>query len=217
MQLVSSTKKILRGAAAFFTALVLGTAFTPLANAGCANFQPSGKLVSWQTPGEFYRGLSVVRVADSAGVSPRAGLDDIVGMWRFTMSISGPNGQSIVIDDGYTQWHSDGTEIMNSGSHAPNTSNFCLGVWAPTGRGTYKLNHFPLAWDTSGAAPQGPVRIVANVKLTDHDHFSGPFTLDVYLWDGSEIVNASGPPIAHLAGTYSATRVTTETVVPGAP
>jgi hypothetical protein len=30
-----------------------------------------------------------------------------------------------VIDAGFAQWHSDGTEIMNS--HAPATSNFCLG------------------------------------------------------------------------------------------
>jgi hypothetical protein len=27
------------------------------------------------------------------------------------------------------------------------------------------------------------VRFVASVKLKDHDHFSGPFTLDVYRWD----------------------------------
>jgi hypothetical protein len=106
---------------------------------------------------------------------------------------------------------------MNSGAHAPVTSNFCLGVWAQTGPGTYKLNHFPLAWDPSGTAPAGPVHIVATVKLTDHDHFSGPFTLDVYSWDGSEIVKASGPPSTHLVGTFSATRVTVETPVPGAP
>lgn len=132
------------------------------------------------------------------------------------MSIAGPKGP-IVIDDGYSQWHVDGTEIMNSGAHPPITSNFCLGVWAQTGPGSFKLNHFPLAWDPSGTAPAGPVHIVANVKLTDHDHFSGPFTLDVYSWDGSEIVNASGPPSTHLTGTFSGTRVTTETTVPGAP
>ena len=192
---------------------VLGGIFAAQANAGCADFQPSKKAVSWQTPAEFFGGLSLVRVSDDGDSWRR---DDIVGMWRFTMSIAGPKGP-IVIDDGYSQWHVDGTEIMNSGAHAPNTSNFCLGVWAQTGPGTYKLNHFPLAWDSSGTAPQGPVHIVADVKLKDHDHFSGPFTLDVYSWDGNEIVNASGPPIAHLTGTFRATRVTTDTTVPGAP
>jgi hypothetical protein len=52
--------------------------------------------------------------------------------------------------------------------------------------------------------------------MKDHDHISGPFTLDVYLWDGNEIVNASGAPIAHVTGTLNGTRVTTETTVPGA-
>jgi hypothetical protein len=193
---------------------VLGVMFAAQANAGCADFQPSKKTVSWQTPASFFGGLSLVRTSNDGDWSQRG---DIVGMWRFTMSITGPNGQPIVIDDGYSQLHMDGTEIMNSGAHAPNTGNFCLGVWAQTGPGTYKINHFPLAWDSSGTAAQGPVHLVANVKLTDHDHFSGPFTLDVYSWDGNEIVNASGPPIAHLTGTFSATRVTTETTVPGAP
>ena len=81
---------------------------------------------------------------------------------------------------------------MNSGAHAPNTSNFCLGVWAQTGPGTYKLNHFPLAWDASGIAPQGPVHIVANVKLKATITFPGPLLSTFYLWDGAEIVNASG-------------------------
>jgi hypothetical protein len=140
---------------------------------------------------------------------------EIVGMWRFVMTVPGPNGSQVVIDDGYSQWHSDGTEIMNSGAHAPNTSNFCLGVWEQTGATTYKLNHFPLAWDAAGTAPAGPVHIVATVTMKDPDHFSGPFTLDVYNWDGSEITNAEGAAVAHVVGTLSATRVTVDTKVPG--
>ncbi len=210
----SSMKRTFKAAAPGLLFLALGSALAPLAHAGCADFQPAKKAVSWQTPVSYFGGLSLVRASDGGDWWQR---DDIVGMWRFTMTVPGPNGTTVVIDDGYTQWHSDGTEIMNSGAHAPNTSNFCLGVWAQTGPGTYKLNHFPLAWDASGIAPQGPVHIVANVKLKDRDHFSGPFTLDVYLWDGDEIVNASGAPIAHLTGTFSATRVTTDTTVPGVP
>lgn len=214
MEWTNSLKCAFKAVAACLAVFALGSAFARLANAGCADFQPDKKAVSWETPASFFGGLSFVRASDERDWWQR---EDIVGMWRFTMSIAGPKGQPIVIDDGYSQWHVDGTEIMNSGAHAPNTSNFCLGVWEQTGPGTYKLNHFPLAWDSSGTAPQGPVHIVANVKLKDHDHFSGPFTLDVYSWDGNEIVNASGPPIAHLTGTFSATRVTTETTVPGAP
>jgi hypothetical protein len=192
---------------------VLGATFAAQANAGCADYQPARKAVSWQTPGSFFGGLSFLRTSNEGDLWQR---EDIVGMWRFTMTVPGPNGSTIVIDDGYSQWHADGTEIMNSGAHAPNTSNFCLGVWAQTGPGAYKLNHFPLPWDASGTAPQGPIHLVANVKMKDHDNFSGPFTLDVYLWDGNEIVNASGAPIAHVTGTLNGTRVTTETTVPGA-
>ncbi len=211
MQWTISMKRTLKAVAAAFAVFAFGTAFAELANAGCADFQPSKKAVSWETPASFFGGLSLIRTSsEEEWLQP----GDIVGMWRFTMTIAGPAGP-VVIDDGYSQWHADGTEIMNSGAHAPNTSNFCLGVWAQTGPGTYKLNHFPLAWDSSGTAPQGPVHIVANVKLKDHDHFSGPFTLDVYSWDGNEIVNASGEPIAHVTGTLNGTRVTTETTVPG--
>lgn len=214
MQMTSSMKRAFKAAAASFALFSLGAGFAQSAHAGCADFQPTKKAVSWQTPASFFGGLSFLRASDERDQWQR---EDIVGMWRFTMTIAGPQGQAIVIDDGYEQWHEDGTEIINSGAHAPNTSNFCLGVWAQTGPGTYKLNHFPLAWDASGIAPAGPVHFVANVKLKDHDHFSGPFTLDVYNWDGSEIVNASGPPVAHVTGTLSAIRVTTETTVPGAP
>jgi len=35
-----------------------------------------------------------------------------------------PDGAQL--DFGYTQWHSDGTELMNSGGHAANTGNFCV-------------------------------------------------------------------------------------------
>lgn len=216
MQGTSSMKRTFKAVVAACAVFALGTAFAQLANAGCADFKPDKKAVSWQTPESFFGGMSFVRASDERDWWQS---DDIVGMWRFTMTVPGPGGRPVVIDDGYSQWHVDGTEIMNSGAHAPNTSNFCLGVWAQIGPGTYKLNHFPLPWDASGTSPQGPIQIVAHVKLTDHDHFSGPFTLDVYLWDGNEIVNDSpgAPPIAHVTGTLSGTRVTTETAVPGAP
>ncbi len=53
------------------------------------------------------------------------------------------------------------------------------------------------------------------VKLTDRDHFSGSYTLKVYNWDGTELINASGPPVATITGTISAVRVTIDSTVPG--
>ena len=75
------------------------------------------------------------------------GTPSIIGLWSIEF-FAGAN----MIDFGYAQWHSDGTEIMNSGARAPATENFCLGVWSQTGPFSYHLNHFALSYDqTSGA------------------------------------------------------------------
>ena len=137
----------------------------------------------------------------------------IVGMWRF--KLVAPNG--MVVDDGYSQWHSDGTEIQNSGVHAPITSNFCLGVWKQVGSDTYQLNHFPLAWDMTGQSPANAIQITETVKLTDKDHMTGTFKLKVYVWTTPDSLDvAPGGPVATVTGTITATRVTIYSTVPGA-
>ena len=167
---------------------VLGAIFAAEANAGCADFQPSKKAVSWQTPASFFGGLSFVRASDDGGWWQR---DDIVGMWRFTMTIPGPNGP-VVIDDGYSQWHEDGTEIMNSGAHAPNTSNFCLGVWKKINN-HYKLNHAAISWDSTGTVQVGAANIVENVELGPKGNaFSGTFTITQYDMNGNVLEAVSG-------------------------
>jgi hypothetical protein len=136
----------------------------------------------------------------------------IVGMWRF--KLVAPNGA--VVDDGYAQWHSDGTEIQNSGIHAPITSNFCLGVWKQVGPGTYQLNHFPLAWDATGGSPVNAIQLVEKVKLTDENHMTGTFTLKVYVWTSTDSLDvAPSTPVATVTGTITATRVTINSTVPG--
>src|SRR3982074_1334258 len=60
-------------------------------------------------------------------------LAPIVGLWKFKFVSKDSPGipDGAVIDEGYVTWHSDGTEIMNSG-RAPSTGNFCMGVWKKT-------------------------------------------------------------------------------------
>lgn len=140
----------------------------------------------------------------------------IVGMWRFELVTPGPDGKAIVVDDGYAQWHSDGTEIQNTGMHAPITSNFCLGVWQQVGRETYKLNHFPLAWSANGQSPANAIQLTETVKLTDDDHMTGTFTLKVYPWTTTDSLDVGGPAVATVTGTLTATRVTIDSTVPGA-
>ncbi|MGB6605122.1 MAG: hypothetical protein WA747_01665 [Steroidobacteraceae bacterium] len=157
------------------------------------------------------------RVDDTAGSFVRVGdwheENGIVGMWRFRLVA--PNGA--VVDFGYAQWHSDGTEIQNSGLHAPITSNFCLGVWKQVGPGTYQLNHFPLAWDMTGQSPANAIQLTEKVKLADENHLTGTFTLKVYVWTSTDSLDvAPSMPVATVTGTITATRVTVDSTVPGA-
>lgn len=218
-------KTILRSAAplAFACAGVLLLAQQADAACGIAGFM---KPTAWQPapapalsgylhdavfrPNEAY-GALVRTASDEAGGWHHA---DIVGQWLFVMTVAGPSGP-IVVDDGYNQYHADGTEIMNSGGHSPDGSNFCLGVWEQTGPATYKFNHFPLAWDATGSAPVGPVHLTGTLTLKDHDHFTGTFTLDAYNYDGTEITNAAGGAFMHATGTITGTRVTMASKVPG--
>ena len=59
----------------------------------------------------------------------------IVGLWD-TKLMSG----SQLVDEGFDQFHSDGTEILND-IPPPASGNVCLGVWAKTGPRSFKLKH----------------------------------------------------------------------------
>lgn len=129
---------------------------------------------------------------------------DIVGLWQFTFTSTGNEGLGIKdgaqLDMGYAQWHSDGTEIMNSGGRSPVTQNFCLGVWASTGALNYHLNHWALSYDTSGVL-NAKVNIKEDVVLAaGGNHYSGPFTIDVY-------DPKTGGLLQHVAGTVDAGRL----------
>jgi hypothetical protein len=140
--------------------------------------------------------------------------DPIVGMWHVTFTASGneagpPDGTPI--DNALITWHSDGTELMNSG-RPPQDGNFCMGVWKKVGTNKYKLNH--LAWlanDGSNAPggignPTGPTRIFENIILSpDGKHYTGTFTLDAY--------DTLGNPVAHIVGAIAGTRINLNTTV----
>jgi len=140
--------------------------------------------------------------------------DNIVGMWHVTFTAEGNDGgppDNTPIDNSIVTWHSDGTEIMNSGRPAQD-GQFCMGVWKKTGRLKYKVNHF--AWagnDTTNAPsgvgnPAGPTHIVEEVTLSpDGKHYTGTFTLDAY--------DTSGNVTAHIIGVIRATRITMDTTV----
>jgi hypothetical protein len=170
------------------TALLAATsAFAPAAWAGCGvNATMLKKHASWSSDGQ-----------DNAMLIPvNLGRGTIVGMWSVTLTANGSP-----FDWGYQVWHDDGTEIMNSGSRAPATENFCMGVWEQTGPFSYKLNHFALSYDLSSGALNAKVNLKENVVVdAKGGTFSGPFTADIY--------SPTGAPVGHVAGQIVGQRVT---------
>jgi hypothetical protein len=122
----------------------------------------------------------------------------IVGFWKVELLL--PDGT--VFDDGYATWHSDGTELMNSG-RAPMTGSFCMGAWKQTSQGTYKLNHVALSWDATGTVFTGPANIRETITVDSSGNtYKGTFTLDQY--------DTNGHLLAHFAGNVIAQRITAD-------
>jgi hypothetical protein len=193
----------------------LGAGFAQQASAGCLDYKtPRKNAVSWQTPGEFFGSLSVVKVSDGEywDWEPAVHRAPIVGLWSFKYISKGnldtlgiPDGA--VIDGGATVWYADGNENTLSGVRAPDTGDVCLGVWKRTGEWTYELNHLGLSWDPVKNEYAGPAFIKQHVTLAeDKKSYSGTFTIDQLKPDGK----THALP-ALIKGTIVATRVTLET------
>ena len=175
-------------AIAVLTVAAFGTVFAPLARAGCVSLDQKGG-TPW-------------RLKPALAPAPEI---SIVGLWHVDFVAEGnangiPDGTPI--DSAYVQWHSDGTEIMNS-SRDPRTSSFCLGVWKKAGAFTYTLKHLALSWNDDGT-PLGPATILENVTLAHGgDTFTGTFTITQYATDGITII-----PPTPIVGTLAGTRIT---------
>jgi hypothetical protein len=185
------------------------------ASAGC------GDVSNLSGPWVFAQPVSLARTGSQTTqnteiASARSAVSaSIVGLWKVQLislgnvshSPSIPDGA--VIDFGYAQWHSDGTEILNSGGHAPATQNFCLGVWGTTGFQTFELNHFPMSYDAATGTLTNYLNLRETITLSPSgDSYTGTFTLDVY--------DTSGNHVDHLAGTVAATRLTVDSTLPSA-
>jgi hypothetical protein len=188
-----------RSLAAAFAVLGLAALVAPNASAECGALSRMPGLRSPSLRGY----LRPAAFSDGDERGRRDDRNPIVGLWHVKFVVP---GVSAPVDAGYAQWHSDGTEIMNSGSRPPSTSSFCLGVWEQTGERQYKLNHFGISWsgDTSANAPIGPANIREEVTLDrSGETFTGSFTIDQY----DEDLNV----LAHVAGAITGTRITVDT------
>ncbi len=166
-------------------ALAATAAIAPAANAGCGMGAVKAP-AAWRPAPDGAANPLFVRAAWGP---------PIVGMWSVTFTAGGN-----VIDFGYAQWHSDGTEIMNSGGRAPSTENFCLGAWAQTGALSYHLNHYALSYTPAGVL-NAKVNIKEDVVVDPGgSSYAGPFTIDVYDPTG-------GTLLQHVAGRVVGRRV----------
>jgi hypothetical protein len=193
----------------------LGAAFAQQANAGCVDYKtPKKTATRWQTPGEFYESLRVLKVSDEEWGDWESPIHHapIVGLWSFKY-ISKGNYKSLgipdgaVIDGGATTWFADGNESTLSGVRAPTTGDVCLGVWKRTGEWTYELNHLGLSWDPVKNEYGGPAFIRQYVTLAeDKNSYTGTFTINQLGPDGKT------PALpALIKGTILATRMTLDT------
>jgi hypothetical protein len=191
----------------------------PTGQAECGGFlQPLGHRTGWhpQYGQAFLLPAAAIQDEETAAAADVS----IVGFWHvkfvsdgITTGIPGGIPKGAEVDAGYAQWHSDGTEIMNSGGRAPNTGAFCLGVWEKVGWHQYKLNHFAAAWDpTKGpmgpAGPSGELVGPANIRevvtlSAGGENFVGSFTIDNY--------DEKGNLNSHLQGKITGTRITVNT------
>jgi hypothetical protein len=138
----------------------------------------------------------------------------IVGLWkiemisRSTATNTNPMPDGVLIDFGIVAWHSDGTELLNSGSRNPADGDFCQGVWAKVGDSTFALNHMALAW-TNGAYT-GPAVIRERVTVDESGHhYHGSFKLTQYLASvtpGHEFDEDTA--LVTITGTVTGTRMT---------
>jgi hypothetical protein len=191
---------------AVLAVMLFGTMLTPRASAQCgylavpklgaSGFQP----LSWQAPAKSGPG-SLLLASDD-----RSDGEGIVGFWKVSFVAEGNDGgppDGTPIDFGFQQWHSDGTEILNSGMRAPATGNFCLGVWKKVGRSKYKLNHFAISSDSSGNLI-GPANIREEVVLDrDGDSYSGKFSIEQF--------DQQGHSLGGVLGRVTGTRITVDT------
>ena len=211
---------------AWRTALTLAlllVAFVPRAAANCGPEPSAGQKPAFAPPPRAVRLTPVAYTVRDGNEGEDRGDASIVGFWSVVFTAKGneknpapfnpPDG--VQLDAGYVQWHSDGTELMNS-MRDPATGSFCMGVWTQTGPNTFRLNHFALSWDATGTSCspsqqpgatgcfEGLTRIHQEVTVDrSGNRYSGTLIFDQYDPSGMHVVG-------QVTGTISAVRITAE-------
>ena len=155
---------------------VLGaiTLFSASANAAC-NSSRAARTALVLPQAQLFRALPAIQ-SESANKTKDVGNASIVGLWHVKFVAS--NGD--LYDEGFDQFHSDGTEILNDDGVPPAEGNVCLGVFKKVGLGTYRLKHPAFVWDGSGGLI-GTLIISETITLDPgRNSYNGTFEFDFY-------------------------------------
>jgi hypothetical protein len=129
-----------------------------------------------------------------------AGPASIVGLWQVTFFV---DNTSAIWDQGYEQWHADGTEFTMDVAVPPAAGNICVGVWKPAGK-SVKLHHVGFNWDLTTLPGTLAGTFILDMTVTLNktgDAYSGNYVSDSFDLDGNKI------DALHAAGNISATRI----------
>jgi len=170
----------------------------------CAAFASRAEAQCGISPNHNHAGLAAARpmMANTIATQSAAMKDDkegdetIVGLWDVKFI-----SDSQVVDEGFDQYHSDGTEILND-TPPPSTGNVCLGVYEKAGPHTFKLKHPSWIYDPSNTVVVGKAIILESIKVDKGGHtFTGTFTIQLVDLSG----NSLGPD---LTGQLKGDRIT---------
>ncbi len=164
------------------------------ASASCGH-PPYPKLPAALPERELFKAQTLMQ--QSSSDSTDEAKDSIVGLWHVRFLSGGS-----LYDEGFDQWHSDGSEILNDNGVPPAQGNVCLGVWKKVGSRTFKLKHPAWNWDANGNLT-GTLIIRETVTVdVDGDSYHGAFTFDFY--------DPNGNLTSEVKGDLNAKRITVD-------
>jgi hypothetical protein len=140
----------------------------------------------------------------------------IVGLWHVNYTATSddnfPPGGSFPptpfpFVESLKTWHADGTELENA-FLPPTGGNICFGVWKDLGKGTVKLHHIGLMFNSDGSLSAIFTQDETDTVASDGKTYKGMF--DFKLWPPSYDAVGTGKPIAEVKGTVAATRITVD-------
>ena len=138
--------------------------------------------------------IEAVRPAPRAAAA--SGPTSIVGLWDATFTAGGQ-----LVDEGFDQWHNDGTEILND-IPEPASGNVCLGVWSQTGD-TVNLTHPFWIYDSMNVNLIGRGVIAQQISVdASNSSYSGTFTISY-----RDLMGNPFPDFPDAAGDVSAVRI----------